>query len=103
MKACARTAAHEANDLGRYRAIRAAMPTLADGLSAEDLATQSMPDASPGKWHLAHTSWFFEAMILASEPACRSALPAIVQLLLREPRPPRRTARARTHDPAVAG
>ena len=50
----------------RYKAVRAAMPALAEGLSAEDLAAQSMPDCSPGKWHLAHTSWFFEAMILSA-------------------------------------
>lgn len=53
----------------RYDEIRAVMPRLAKGLSAEDLAAQAMPDASPGKWHLGHTSWFFEAMILAREPA----------------------------------
>lgn len=68
MKASARAASPGADDLGRYRSIRAAMPALAATLSAEDLAAQSMPDASPGKWHLAHTSWFFEAMILATQP-----------------------------------
>ncbi|WP_298163047.1 ergothioneine biosynthesis protein EgtB [Brevundimonas sp.] len=68
MKATARAASPGADDLGRYRSIRATMPALAATLSAEDLAAQSMPDASPGKWHLAHTSWFFEAMILATQP-----------------------------------
>ena len=48
----------------RYRQVRANSLTLADPLSAEDWMIQSMPDASPVKWNLAHTSWFFETFIL---------------------------------------
>ena len=67
MKASSRAAGSDAR-VETYRRVRSAMPALAWGLTAEDLAAQSMPDCSPGKWHLAHTSWFFEAMILADDP-----------------------------------
>ncbi|WP_029416609.1 ergothioneine biosynthesis protein EgtB [Brevundimonas bacteroides] len=80
MNATARTPAADADLLARYRAVRAAMPALAAGLSAEDLAAQAMPDASPGKWHLAHTSWFFEAMILAAEDGYQSVDPRLQTL-----------------------
>ena len=48
----------------RYRAVRARSEALAEPLGAEDQCIQSMPDASPTKWHLAHTAWFFETALL---------------------------------------
>jgi ergothioneine biosynthesis protein EgtB len=48
----------------RYAAVRRATEALCDGLTPEDCVVQSMPDASPIKWHLAHTSWFFETFAL---------------------------------------
>jgi ergothioneine biosynthesis protein EgtB len=49
----------------QFRAVRARSVALCEGLAAEDMALQSMPSASPIRWHLAHTSWFFENFILA--------------------------------------
>ncbi len=55
----------------RYSRVRAATLTLVDGLTAEDAQIQSMPDASPSKWHLAHTTWFFEQFVLLSQSGYR--------------------------------
>lgn len=58
-RSLARVHAHEA-----YRAVRSHTLRLATPLSPEDQCLQSMTEASPCKWHLAHTSWFFEALLL---------------------------------------
>ena len=53
----------------RYHEVRQYSMELIRGLSAEDCQLQSMPEASPLKWHLAHTSWFFETFILSALPS----------------------------------
>lgn len=50
--------------LQRYRQVRRHSERLASPLSPEDMVVQSMPDASPTKWHLAHITWFFETFLL---------------------------------------
>lgn len=54
----------------RYDAVRARTLNLTRGLTAEDQQVQSMADVSPTKWHLAHTTWFFEIFVVrAADPA----------------------------------
>lgn len=66
--------------LERYRAVRARTLRLCAGLAPEDQQAQSMPDASPTKWHLAHATWFFEKMLLARDAAYQPVDPAYDRL-----------------------
>ena len=52
-----------------YDSVRAQTEALCASLEVEDYVVSSMPDASPTKWHLAHTSWFFETFVLAEHDA----------------------------------
>jgi ergothioneine biosynthesis protein EgtB len=95
----------------RYSAVRAESLALAAPLSAEDQCVQSMADASPTKWHLAHTTWFFETVLL--QPHARGYRPfdARFQYLFnsyyealgpRHPRPQRGLLTRPTQDEVLA-
>ena len=64
MSTSASTSDASADLLARFRTVREHTQALVAPFSPEDCQLQSMPDASPAKWHLAHTTWFFETMVL---------------------------------------
>ena len=57
----------EATLLEKYLAVRETSLQICAPLSVEDHSLQPMPDASPAKWHLAHTTWFFETFLLSAQ------------------------------------
>jgi dimethylhistidine N-methyltransferase len=84
--------------LDQYLRLRQHTEMLAAPLNPEDMVAQSMPDASPAKWHLAHTTWFFETFLLSTSlPGYRVFDPAFGYLFNsyyealgpRQPRPQR--------------
>ena len=67
--------------LGRFREVRDFTNALCRELEPEDCVVQSMPDVSPTKWHLAHTTWFFETFILKKFlPGYRAEVPEYAYL-----------------------
>lgn len=60
----------------RFLAVRARTDRLTRDLGPEDQTPQSMTEASPTKWHRAHTTWFFEEFVLGADPAYRPRDPA---------------------------
>ncbi|MDB5309203.1 MAG: ergothioneine biosynthesis protein EgtB [Gemmataceae bacterium] len=66
------TAVNAGSFVARYRDVRRLTGRLCEPLEIDDYGLQSMPDCSPPKWHLAHTTWFFETFVLADhEPDFR--------------------------------
>ncbi|CAM5537541.1 ergothioneine biosynthesis protein EgtB [Rhodanobacter lindaniclasticus] len=65
-----------AGTVARFAQVRQQTQALCANLTAEDMLVQSMPDASPAKWHLAHTTWFFETFVLSRDPAWKVREPA---------------------------
>ena len=93
-----RSETEDISPVSHYRRVRATTLALVEPLSAEDCCAQSMPDASPAKWHLAHTAWFFETFVLEQfEPQFAAFDPAFRVLFnsyydgvgARHPRPQR--------------
>jgi ergothioneine biosynthesis protein EgtB len=69
------------NLLARFHEVRNFTARLSDNLAPEDCVVQSMPEVSPTKWHLAHTTWFFETFILKKRvPGYRDAVPEYAYL-----------------------
>jgi ergothioneine biosynthesis protein EgtB len=75
------TAHDDFTSSARYASVRARSLALAAPLSDEDCGAQSMADASPVKWHLAHTTWFFETFILEAMEAGFQAFDAAFRFL----------------------
>ena len=105
----AQPASEEMPSEAGYRAIRAHTEHLAAALTDEDQCVQSMPDASPAKWHRAHTTWFFEEFVLrrivpgyeAFDPAFRYLFNSYYEAV--GPRHPRPSRGLLTRPGAAAG
>lgn len=76
MSAISIAAGSPARLAGHYQRIRTQTVHLCRTLQPEDTVVQSMPDASPSKWHLGHTTWFFEQFVLGHDTAYRPLHPS---------------------------